>query len=80
MADEDNKHVHEWTDESASRRRWREMLIGTLVAILVLATLTPILHGCGDDLVIGGQLVVPTVNPTSNATPSETPDDSDEEF
>jgi len=45
--------------------------------ILLIASLAPLLPGCGEDLVIGGGLVIPTVNPSGVPTPTETPDPLD---
>jgi len=59
----------------------KQTLIAAFVAAMVLMGLAPLLQGCGDDLVIGGNLVVPTVAPTSaSGTPTRTPIDDDEDF
>lgn len=54
-------------------------MIAILVALGVLSSLSPLLQGCGEDLLIPGDLVIPTANPSSNATamPTETPDPID---
>lgn len=60
----------------------RRTALAVLVGLAVLSGLAPVLQGCGDDLVIGGNLVIPTLAPTSaGGTPTPTPiDDDDDDF
>ena len=46
-------------------------LLAAFVGFAVLSSLSPLLQGCGQDLVVGGNVIVPTA--AAAATPTETP-------